>query len=68
MEIEEVKTQKFIIKFFPEIMIKGTAARRQQINQLSNNLIKLLKRTHHIRSSIHDVLLMCFVQVRICKS
>jgi tRNA uracil 4-sulfurtransferase len=44
MEIEEVKTQKFIIKFFPEIMIKGTAARRQQINQLSNNLIKLLKR------------------------
>ena len=46
MEIEEVKTQKFIIKFFPEIMIKGTAARRQQINQLSNNLIKLLKRVN----------------------
>jgi len=46
MEIEEVKTQKFIIKFFPEIMIKGTAARRQQINQLSNNLIKLLIRVN----------------------
>ena len=46
MEIAEVKTQKFIIKFFPEIMIKGTAARRQQINQLSNNLIKLLKRVN----------------------
>lgn len=46
MEIAEVKTQKFIIKFFPEIMIKGTAARRQQINQLSNNLIKLFKRVN----------------------
>ncbi len=44
MEITEVKTQKFIAKFFPEIMIKGPSAKKQMINQLSNNLIKLMKR------------------------
>ncbi|KAB7884192.1 tRNA uracil 4-sulfurtransferase ThiI [Poseidonibacter ostreae] len=43
METTEVKTQKFIVKFFPEIMIKGPSAKRQMINQLSNNLKKLLK-------------------------
>ena len=43
METTEVKTQKFIVKFFPEIMIKGSSAKRQMINQLFNNLKKLLK-------------------------
>ncbi len=38
----EVKTQKFIIKFFPEIMVKGTKAKRQMINQLYTNLQKIL--------------------------
>ena len=42
METTEVKTQKFIVKFFPEIMIKGSSAKRQMINQLYNNLKKLL--------------------------
>lgn len=42
MEKPEVKTQKFIIKFFPEIMIKGSKAKRQMINQLYNNLKKIL--------------------------
>ncbi|WP_419769878.1 MAG: tRNA uracil 4-sulfurtransferase ThiI [Candidatus Marinarcus sp.] len=44
MEISEVKTQKFIIKFFPEIMIKGNTAKRQMISQLHNNLRNLLTR------------------------
>jgi len=44
MEIPEVKTQKFIVKFFPEIMIKGSSAKRQMINQLYNNLNQLLKK------------------------
>jgi len=39
----EVQTQKFIVKFFPEIMIKGSAAKRQMINQLYNNIYKILK-------------------------
>ncbi|NQY52528.1 MAG: tRNA 4-thiouridine(8) synthase ThiI [Campylobacteraceae bacterium] len=39
----ERNTQKFIIKFFPEIMIKGPSAKRQMVGQLYNNLQKLLK-------------------------
>ncbi len=42
MDKIEVKTQKFIIKFFPEIMVKGTKAKRQMIDQLLGNLKKLL--------------------------
>lgn len=42
MQETQVKTQKFIIKFFPEIMIKGSSAKKQMISQLHNNLIKLL--------------------------
>ena len=44
MSTVEVKTQKFIIKFFPEIMIKGSTAKRQMVNQLHGNLLKLLAR------------------------
>ena len=44
MDKLEVKTQKFIIKFFPEIMIKGLSAKRQMINQLVGNLQKILGR------------------------
>lgn len=40
----EVKTQKFIVKFFPEIMIKGTKAKRQMIDQLFANIKKILGR------------------------
>jgi len=40
----EAKTQKFILKLFPEIMIKGPSAKRQMVGQLYNNLIKLLER------------------------
>jgi len=40
------KTQKFILKFFPEIMIKGSSAKRQMVGQLYTNLITLLERIH----------------------
>ena len=36
------KTQKFILKFFPEIMIKGSSAKKQMINQLHVNLKNIL--------------------------
>ena len=37
-----IKTQKFILKFFPEIMVKGSSAKKQMVGQLYNNLLKLL--------------------------
>jgi len=37
-----IKTQKFILKLFPEIMVKGSSAKKQMIGQLYNNLMKLL--------------------------
>ncbi len=44
MDKSQVKTQKFIVKFFPEIMIKGSAAKRQMVGQLYANLVTLLER------------------------
>ena len=44
MEAPSVKTQKFILKLFPEIMVKGSSAKRQMVGQLYNNLVKLLGR------------------------
>lgn len=41
MEMSEIKTQKFILKFFPEIMIKGSSAKRQMVGQLYGNVQKL---------------------------
>jgi thiamine biosynthesis protein ThiI len=35
-------TQKFILKLFPEIMVKGSSAKKQMVGQLYNNLLKLL--------------------------
>jgi len=43
MQTTQITTQKFIIKFFPEIMVKGPAAKKQMVNQLFNNLNKLLQ-------------------------
>jgi thiamine biosynthesis protein ThiI len=43
VETPSVNTQKFILKLFPEIMVKGSSAKRQMVGQLYNNLIKLLK-------------------------
>ena len=39
-----IRTQKFILKLFPEIMVKGSSAKRQMVGQLYNNLQTLLKR------------------------
>ena len=36
--------QKFILKLFPEIMIKGSSAKRQMIGQLYTNLLKIFER------------------------
>ncbi len=41
-----VKTQKFILKLFPEIMVKGSSAKKQMVGQLYNNLIKLMGEIH----------------------
>ncbi len=42
MNNQETNTQKFIVKFFPEIMIKGTKAKKQMIDQLFANLKKIV--------------------------
>ncbi len=44
MDINNSNTQKFIVKFFPEIMIKGTKAKRQMVDQLFGNLQKIMAR------------------------
>jgi thiamine biosynthesis protein ThiI len=41
-ETSKAQTQKYIVKFFPEIMVKGSSAKRQMVGQLYNNLQKLL--------------------------
>ncbi len=46
MQISSIDTQKFILKFFPEIMIKGPSAKRQMIGQLYTNLISILEHLH----------------------
>ncbi|WP_152182921.1 tRNA uracil 4-sulfurtransferase ThiI [Sulfurimonas indica] len=38
--------QKFILKLFPEIMIKGSSAKRQMTGQLYNNLLTILERVN----------------------
>ncbi len=42
MDSIEINNQKFIVKFFPEIMIKGIKAKRQMVDQLFGNLQKIL--------------------------
>jgi len=44
MQSSQITTQKFIIKFFPEIMVKGPSAKKQMVGQLYNNLVKLLQK------------------------
>lgn len=44
MSNNQSKTQKFIVKFFPEIMIKGSKAKREMVGQLYNNLQTILNR------------------------
>lgn len=44
MDKSQNATQKFIVKYFTEIMIKGSTAKRQMIAQVYNNLVNLLSR------------------------
>ena len=44
MQNTSPKTQKFILKLFPEIMIKGSSAKRQMVGQLYTNLLSILGR------------------------
>lgn len=44
MQNSTTDTQKFILKFFPEIMIKGSSAKRQMIGQLYTNVTTILQR------------------------
>ncbi|MEO1937337.1 MAG: tRNA 4-thiouridine(8) synthase ThiI, partial [Sulfurimonas sp.] len=39
-----MKKQKFILKLFPEIMIKGSSAKRQMVGQLYQNLLTIFER------------------------
>ena len=62
MEMSEVKTQKFIVKFFPEIMIKGSSAKKQMVGQLYNNLQTLLHRVSediNIRKFFDKIEVVC---------
>ncbi len=47
MQNSSTDTQKFILKFFPEIMIKGSSAKRQMVGQLYTNINTVLKRINH---------------------
>ena len=44
MQNPSSNTQKFILKFFPEIMVKGSSAKRQMVGQLYTNLLTILER------------------------
>ena len=40
--VQTPKTQKFILKLFPEIMVKGSSAKKQMVQQLYSNLQTLM--------------------------
>ncbi|AXH09879.1 tRNA 4-thiouridine(8) synthase ThiI [Malaciobacter halophilus] len=66
MNSNEVKTQKFIIKFFPEVMIKGQKAKRQMVAQIYNNVRTLVKRVSEditLKKFFDKVEVVCPVQV-----
>ncbi len=66
MSNNEVKTQKFIVKFFPEIMIKGKSAKRQMVDQLFGNLEKILKRIDEdikLKKFYDKIEVVCSVEV-----
>lgn len=44
MQNTPLNSQKFILKLFPEIMIKGASAKRQMVGQLYTNLISILEK------------------------
>jgi len=66
MQTPEILTQKFIIKFFPEIMIKGSSAKRQMIGQLYNNIKTLSSRISDdikVKKFFDKIELVCPIEV-----
>lgn len=61
----EVKTQKFIVKYFPEIMVKGAKAKRQMTDQLLGNLKKIVTRVDEkaqLRKFFDKIEIICNVE------
>ncbi len=66
MPTPQIKTQKFIIKYFTEIMIKGTTAKRQMIAQVYNNLNYMLSKISSdikIKKFFDKVEVVCPIEV-----
>ena len=66
MNETQIKTQKFIIKYFTEIMIKGTTAKRQMISQVYNNLVNVLSKISKdikVRKFFDKVEVVCPIEV-----
>ena len=66
MNNHEIKTQKFIIKYFTEIMIKGSTAKRQMISQVYNNLVNLLSKVSKditIKKFFDKIEVVCPIEV-----
>ena len=66
MVTPEIKTQKFIIKYFTEIMIKGSTAKRQMIAQVYSNLNYMLSKISSdikIKKFFDKVEVVCPIEV-----
>ena len=66
MNETQIKTQKFIIKYFTEIMIKGTTAKRQMISQVYNNLVNILSKISKdikVRKFFDKVEVVCPIEI-----
>ena len=66
MNETQIKTQKFIIKYFTEIMIKGTTAKRQMISQIYNNLVNILSKVSKdikVKKFFDKIEVVCPVEV-----
>ncbi|MDF1884166.1 tRNA 4-thiouridine(8) synthase ThiI [Sulfurimonas sp. SAG-AH-194-C21] len=66
MNNPQTKKQKFILKLFPEIMIKGSSAKRQMVGQLYTNLISILQKISsnvEVRKFSDKIEVLCPIQV-----
>ena len=66
MNEPQIKTQKFRIQYFTEIMIKGTTAKRQMISQVYNNLVNILSKISKdikVRKFFDKVEVVCPIEV-----
>ena len=62
MQSASNKTQKFILKLFPEIMVKGSSAKRQMVGQLYVNLQAILERIDpdiHVKKFSDKIEVVC---------